>query len=57
MSVFDLIGKEQLKETVLAISGNVFTKNIDITALPQGIYFVKITQNKETKVLKLVIEK
>lgn len=57
ISIHDIIGKEQLKETVSAISGNVFTKNIDITALPQGIYFVKITQNKETKVLKLVIEK
>ncbi|TAF75965.1 MAG: T9SS C-terminal target domain-containing protein [Bacteroidetes bacterium] len=56
ISIHDLIGKEQLKETVSAISGNVFTKNIDITALPQGIYFVKITQNKETKVLKLVID-
>lgn len=56
VSIHDMIGKEQQRQIILVTSTPIFIQNIDISSLSKGMYFVKITQNKETKVLKLVVE-
>jgi hypothetical protein len=56
VQVFDLIGKPLIKQIVNAETKTSFKEMIDISTLSQGLYFVKITLGKETKVLKLLVE-
>ncbi|MGE0561085.1 MAG: T9SS type A sorting domain-containing protein [Flavobacteriales bacterium] len=49
LELFDLLGKSILKKKV-----NQPLENINTTAVPQGIYLVKFSNNKGSKVFKLI---
>ena len=57
IQLFDLIGKPVLKETVNTETTNGFVAKVDIAKLPVGIYFVKVSIGKESKVLKLLVDR
>ncbi len=51
-SVFDVLGKELLSQTY-AVSEN--TLQIDLSAVTQGVYFVKVTVNDKTAVKRFIM--
>lgn len=52
IEVIDMQGKQLIKDTAIINSGKVVP--VDISGLANGVYFVKITADSQTKVLKFV---
>lgn len=55
VNIINLEGKSIYKDELPDFSGN-YNKEIDISANPKGIYFVKIKQGDHTQLKKLVLE-
>jgi len=51
VAVFNLIGQQVIAKTVNATHGQV-----DMSALPQGTYMVRITANNQVKTVKVIKE-
>jgi hypothetical protein len=45
-----------LGQTVLTKSINTLETTVDLSRLPKGVYFVKVTSNKEVKTIKIIKE-
>lgn len=56
ITVFDMIGTNVFGESNIPLSGQL-TKNLNLTALPDGIYFLKIAGKNGMVTRKLVIKK
>jgi len=55
-SITDISGKEYYRDN-FNVNKGYFTKNIDLSAMPLGIYFVNIRNNKLFETMKLIISK
>ncbi len=56
ISIFDLVGNRVFSENNVASSGQ-FNRTLNLTALPDGIYFLKISGQKEMATRKLIIRR
>ncbi|MFN0050350.1 MAG: T9SS type A sorting domain-containing protein, partial [Cytophagales bacterium] len=56
VEMFDVIGKPVFAKTVNQVSGKVSKFTYNTAGLPTGIYFIKISNNGNGKVLKLIVE-
>ena len=57
LTVFSLAGNQVWTSGKMESNAGVFEKEISLTSLSSGIYFLKIAGNQDEKVVKLVIEK
>jgi hypothetical protein len=55
VSIFDLEGKSIYEETLKNFSGK-YSRDMDLSAQPKGVYYVKIAQSGNVSMKKLVIE-
>jgi hypothetical protein len=55
VSIFNVEGKKVYTETLKDFSGD-YSKAIDLSGSPKGIYFLNVTQGKNNLVKKIVIE-
>ncbi len=55
IAIKDVQGKEVFRQSATPVNG-IYKQEIDLSAQPQGIYFITITQGKKSTVKKLVIE-
>jgi PKD repeat protein len=56
LTVFDMIGGKVYSEKNILVNGQL-TSNINLTALPEGIYFLKIAGNHLMATKKLIIKR
>jgi hypothetical protein len=54
ISISDLAGKEVYSDN--GTSANVLIKEINLSGLPKGIYFVKVRTDQQTATKKLVLQ-
>ncbi|WP_189606414.1 DUF4082 domain-containing protein, partial [Salinimicrobium marinum] len=59
MSLYDARGSQVriLEEEAFAKAGEEYSLEIDVTSLPQGVYFLRLAHQNEIKVVQLVINK
>jgi len=56
INIFNVLGTTVYNQENIAVSGK-FTRIIDLSTLPKGIYHVKVEGNKGSAIKKIVIEK
>ena len=56
MTLVNNLGQEVLEVMKAEVTGGAFTKNIDVSTLPKGIYTCKIETASHTDYQKIVIQ-
>lgn len=56
MCVLNIAGQVIWCEKLNDITPGNFSKQVDMSTFPNGIYFVKLTNNTEHKTMKVVIQ-
>ncbi len=55
ISIYDIQGRKVSNQSIKPIN-NLIEKVIDLSSIPSGTYFVKITSNEINKTQKLIVE-
>ncbi|MCX6232658.1 MAG: T9SS type A sorting domain-containing protein, partial [Bacteroidetes bacterium] len=55
LQLYDIVGKLIYEEKLL-LKNQSITKNLDLSAYPKGIYFIKLSNKNTSKVERLILE-
>lgn len=56
LQILDMVGNPVLQESPFYLQGSI-SKNVNLTKLPAGIYFLKVNGNESTLTRKIIIQK